>query len=193
MVPVQHQGLHIERHRRTYEAEAEDYNGAECVCQCSEAVHAVVKSRDYQIPKEVSASKCLDQAGSTSVSPNTFLPVHLLPFLVVGHFIEGHGADEHRLNEGDYMNVPVEFRASRVMRVAIREQLRRQPWRDDSLDEGVEGRGEDDFVDVIWQRVQSQALACGSYKGHKPVGTLEGEDVLHFAVGCKISTAREDE
>jgi hypothetical protein len=131
------------------------------VGQHSRPEDADVLERDDEIPQEIAARKRLYQPSGAGVSMYFASPVHLAPLLVFGHNPECEHADDGALHERHDVHVPVEFCAGIEAVVCVREEVARQDRGDEEVDRIVEGKGEEQFVDVQREGLERDVVGKG--------------------------------
>ena len=168
---------------QTYKAKGEDY-------ECADAVgkHAVAKEVDIangngQVPEEVARRQALDHAAAARVAPDALLPVHVLALLVDEHDPEGEDVDDAALEQRDHVDVPAEAPLTGELGIADGENGAREDRAEVEVDEGVEGEGEQHFVDVQRQGGEVVAVGEGLDGAGEPRDGRDGEGIEH-GCGC---------
>jgi len=131
------------------------------VSEKTETKDIQVKEGDSQVPDEVPAGEGLDHAAQARVAPDSLFEIHVLALLVDEHGPEGEAIDEEGLGEGDDMGVPVCFLCAVVLGVVLGKEEIGQQRGDDGVDNGVEGGGADNFVNVKRQGWKGETLGEG--------------------------------
>lgn len=142
---------------RTYKAQAEHPQGATGMEQQADAEHIHMDDADNQVVDEVSNSQRLNQATGTSVSKDTLTSRHFIALCINEHNPQCSNVDKNTLNQRNDMDIPVESSPSIQLGIVVREEDRRQPWRQDRVDELVKGEGENHFMDVLGEGWTAQA------------------------------------
>lgn len=102
-----------------------------------------------QVVDEVSDAKGLDQATGTSISENALCGGHGPALLIDVHNPQRGGIDDDALNERDDMDIPVQLGAAAQLGIGLRKEDRRQPRRDERVDDLVKDKGENDFMGMV--------------------------------------------
>lgn len=82
------------------------------------------------------------------------------------------------------MDIPVDLRLARELRVGIGSEARRDIWRDDAVDEIIEAEGGEDLVSVVGERLKSERSGNGFGGFYEEVRWRE-ERIAHFDVEPK--------
>lgn len=112
---------------------------------------------DNQVIDEISNSKRLDQTTSTCVAEDTLTSRHLTALCINENDTQRSNVDKNTLDQRNDMDIPVEFGPRTQLGVVLREKDRRQPWRQERVDELVKGEGEEDFMDVFGESWTAEA------------------------------------
>ena len=143
---------------RTYKPEAEHHQRSHRMRQQPPPKHTHIHDTDPQVPQKVSRGETLNHAPSPRIAPHPFLPAHARPLLVHSHDPERHGVDEHALEEGDDVDIPVEFRAGGEGRVDGGEEAGGEEGGEVGVDEAVGYRGEEELVDVVREGDEAEGV-----------------------------------
>ena len=87
--------------------------------QRSQAKDIEVKAGYDQVPKEVASCKGLDEASGTSITPNSFLPSHVLDLVIGEHDPNSKAVNEAALHHGHNVGIPVKSPLSRELGVVL--------------------------------------------------------------------------
>lgn len=93
----------------TYKPKAKHPQGTNSMKQHAHAKHPNMHRTDDDIVDEVSLCQGLKESGHARVSVDALSGIHVLTFFVDEHDIQGEDVDEHALDEGDDMDVPIEL------------------------------------------------------------------------------------
>lgn len=148
----------------TYKTETEHPQSADGMEKHTNTEHAHVYDTDDQIVNEISNSKSLDQAAGTCVCEDPLAGGHLAALGVRVHNPQSGDRDDHALNERDNMDVPVQLGPRFEGVVRLREEDRREPRRDDCMDDGIEYEGAYDLMDVLGKRWAVQVHGVWFYE-----------------------------
>lgn len=168
--------------RGTNKAKGVDGQGADGVGEQAEPEDIKVQQGDAQVPDEIAAGKRLDHARRAGIPPNPLLKVHVLALFVDKHGPQGEAIDQHALDERDDVGVPVGLLGAAVLRVVLGEEEVGDKGRDGNMDEGVEGGGAEDLVDVQRQGGKREQLGQGLDGLAQRLDRREGERIAHLVV-----------
>ena len=141
-----------------------------------------VQQGDAQVPDKIAAGQSLDHARRTGIPPNPLLKVHALALLVDKHGPQGEAIDQHALDERHDVGVPVGLLGAAVVWVVLGEEEVGEERRDGDMDEGVEGGGAEDLVDVQRQGGKREQLGQGLDGLAQRRNRREGERIAHLVV-----------
>lgn len=115
-----------------------------------------------EIPKEVSKRKALAQPTESSIFPNAALPLvswtHRYPLLIVKDDIQAQGTDEHRLEEGHHMDIPIDLGPVVQQLIFLRHEASAENGRYDTANYSVEREGEEHLVSMQGQGRQAERI-----------------------------------
>jgi len=148
--------------------------------QHSEAVERVVAEANVQIPDKITSGHGLDQAEGASVSKHAFLPsVHMGAFEIMHLDPYGGQDDDGGLDEGDGMDMPVEFGALVELGVGFGEEEIGDEGRNIEKTKVVEESGRDDLMGMGWQRLEVELCGDGLRRRLQPRRVAQREGIEH--------------
>lgn len=145
----------------THKAETEYPESGNGMEQQANTEHIDMNDANNQVIDEVSNSKCLDQTASTCVAEDTLTSRHLAALGISEHDPQRSDVDQNTLDQRNDMNIPVELGPGIQLGVVLREEDRRQPWRQERVDELVKGEGDNNFMDVVREGWAAQREGIG--------------------------------
>jgi len=118
-----------------------------------------------EIPQKVPQRETLQHAAQSRILPHPLLPPlprrNFLPFMIRVHDIQRHAADNDTLKEAHDVHIPIDARAFVQGIVFLRHEAAGQEGGEDGADPGVEGEGEEDFVDVEGESWEGEEVGEG--------------------------------
>ena len=135
---------------KTYETQHRHRQRRDGMHQGAPALHLHPTGRTHQIPSEIPGRHGLHRARGGRIPIHPLAPPPRLPVPVDRQDVEGGGVDEHRLQQGHAVHVPIPLAAPRQRRVGVREEPARQVGGQLRVGEVVEQEEGQDFVHVLW-------------------------------------------
>jgi hypothetical protein len=105
---------------KTYESERVDKQRSDCMREGSYAKDIEVQAGDNQVPEEISSRERLDEARSTSITPDALFPLHIAEFGINEHNPYGEAVDQAALNHRDNVSIPIQSPLPGQLRVVLR-------------------------------------------------------------------------
>lgn len=147
--------------KETYETQCKDEQGRDSMCQHSKAKDVDMLHRDEQVPQKVSSSEGLDQSSGTGIAMDLARPVHLVPVFIFGHDPQCEHADDGALHKRYDVHIPIKLGAGIETAVYAREDGAREGGSNKDVDGIVQGKSEEDFVDVQRESLERDVVGEG--------------------------------